>query len=715
MTRYGGDLKSWNKKEIQKETAFALRDKFGLDLLEASIFARRGITDGGELLYYLEDNERFMRNPFCFSQMEDAVDRILSALEEGEKILIFGDRDVDGITATVVLYEQLKRMGADVSYRLPRGDDAYGVSLDAVEEFAKNYGTLLITVDCGISNNVEIQRAQELGISVIVTDHHNPPETIPPADVIINPKCKDSGYPFSDISGCAVAFKLAQALRFSQTELYKEDLCLLNVRDESVVECLKLRNLSRGKSFEKDFSSGTLSLSSSGLLDFLRGEQIFVWDAPKVSQALKNLFGTSVEFNLFDVRPEAAKIIPSLSRASLEKLSSVSKFAKYCAQEGTEMSAFFNVFVTYLEKKMEKSSAARSLANERDLQLVALSVFSDIMPLKDENRIFARRALDAINKARVRPGLVELFSRQGLLGKRVCGRDLGWNVIPALNAAGRLGTPEDSLRLFLEEDPAARESYAEKILSQNEERKKLENSSWELLGGRPERSLEKFGGKFCLVVEEKINRGVVGRIAAKLVQRVNVPAIAMTKIDGVYVGSMRTARGVNCTDFLDSFGDIYINHGGHSGAAGFSLTAQNFEVFQQKLPAVVQGLSLNDDEKEAVDIDAELTPQYVNDGLLKVVDRFEPYGNENPELVFMTRGAKIAGGQILGRGERQHLKLYLEIGKLKWPALWWDQGALWKTQFNEGDLIDIAFNFQRNVFNGHEEMQLTLLAARESC
>ena len=252
-------------------------------------------------------------------------------------------------------------------------------------------------------------------------------------------------------------------------------------------------------------------------------------------------------------------------------------------------------------------------------------------------------------------------------------------------------------------------------LEREKERKKLENSSWELLGGRPERSLEKFGGKFCLVVEEKINRGVVGRIAAKLVQRVNVPAIAMTKIDGVYVGSMRTARGVNCTDFLDSFGDIYINHGGHSGAAGFSLTAQNFEVFQQKLPAVVQGLSLNDDEKEAVDIDAELTPQYVNDGLLKVVDRFEPYGNENPELVFMTRGAKIAGGQILGRGERQHLKLYLEIGKLKWPALWWDQGALWKTQFNEGDLIDIAFNFQRNFFNGHEEMQLTLLAARESC
>ena len=108
----------------------------------------------------------------------------------------------------------------------------------------------------------------------------------------------------------------AQLDSIARREAYKQDICLLNVRDGAVVECLKVRNMVKRKAFEKDFSGGSLSLSSSGLLEFLRGEQIFVWDAPKVSQALKNLFGTSVEFNLFDVRPEAAKIIPSLSRAS---------------------------------------------------------------------------------------------------------------------------------------------------------------------------------------------------------------------------------------------------------------------------------------------------------------------------------------------------------------------------------------------------------------
>ena len=95
-----------------------------------------------------------------------------------------------------------------------------------------------------------------------------------------------------------------------------------------------------------------------------------------------------------------------------------------------------------------------------------------------------------------------------------------------------------------------------------------------------------------------------------------------------------------------------------------------------------------------------------------MVDLFEPYGNENPELVFMTKGVRIAGGQVMGKGERQHLKLYLKIGRQKWPALWWDQGPLYKTEFNDGDLIDVAYNFQRNTFNGHEGRQLQIVDCR---
>jgi len=127
--------------------------------------------------------------------MEDAVERILAAKEEGEKTLVFGDSDVDDITGTALLAGYLESIGMDVTWRIPTGDESYGLSLEAAEEFAAKDGTLIITVDCGISRFVEIKRANELNIDVIVTDHHEPQEEIPQALVIINPKLKNSSYP----------------------------------------------------------------------------------------------------------------------------------------------------------------------------------------------------------------------------------------------------------------------------------------------------------------------------------------------------------------------------------------------------------------------------------------------------------------------------------------------------------------------------------------
>ena len=100
-------IKKWIKKEIQKETVVDISKKYGIDSLTASIFTRRGITDGKDLIFFLEDDMRFLHNPFLFNQMEDAVDRILDAKDEGEKVLIFGDRDVDGITSIAILYKHL--------------------------------------------------------------------------------------------------------------------------------------------------------------------------------------------------------------------------------------------------------------------------------------------------------------------------------------------------------------------------------------------------------------------------------------------------------------------------------------------------------------------------------------------------------------------------------------------------------------------------------
>lgn len=724
-------MRNWNKKELPPEAVKSLCKKYSLDALSASILMRRGITEGRDLMWFLEDDARFLHSPFEFAQMEDAVDRILAAKEEGEKVLIFGDRDVDGITATAVLFGQLERMGIDVSWRLPSGDDVYGVSMEAVDDFAKDFGTLLISVDCGISCVDEIAHANEFGINTIITDHHNPPEILPPAEIILNPKCADSGYPFAEISGCAVAFKLAQALRFSQTELYKEEICLLNTRTEknsecekTIIECAKVRNLVRVENFvlEIDENSFTQSAGEKGaaLFNFLKGEHIFVWDAKKNLDALKNIFSSAVEFNLFDIRPECAKIIPQVSASSLEQIQRASKIARY-ENSTTELDALFNIFVTYLEKKISANFPAHIACDESDLQLVTLSALSDIMPLKNENRIFARRGLSSLNCGKARQGLAQILARQKLLNQTITSSDLAWSVIPILNASGRLGMPEVSLQLFLENDARKSDEILSSLFKMNEERKRLVDAATDFLGARPEKSLAKFGGKICLVSEEKIDRGVLGLIATKLLRRTGAPSIVITKVganseDGAenfYIGSMRSDEKICCTEFLDKFGDIYINHGGHAAAAGFSISEKNYELFLQKIHSVVDATNFNADSNDAIQIDAEIPHQHLTEDLMKIIDNFEPYGNEFRQFVFITRGAKIVAAQIIGKTEPAHLKLTLEIGEHKWPALWWGAAEKLNAPFKVGDKIDFLYNYERNVFNGVEGRRLVILDAKK--
>ena len=179
---------NFQKKPVKKCEIEPLCEKFNINQILASIFVRRGITSSADLMYFLEEDLRFQHSSFCFSDIEDAVERIIQAKEDNEKILIFGDSDVDGITSTAILYDYLVKFGCDVQWRLPLADDAYGLSMAAVDDFAAQQGSLIITVDCGISNVEETKHAMEMGIDVIITDHHNPQKELPPALIILNPK-----------------------------------------------------------------------------------------------------------------------------------------------------------------------------------------------------------------------------------------------------------------------------------------------------------------------------------------------------------------------------------------------------------------------------------------------------------------------------------------------------------------------------------------------
>lgn len=715
-------MKNWIKKRITREDVGALYDKFGVNALTASILARRGITEGADVQFFLEDDLRFMHNPFLFANMEDAVDRILQAKDEGENVLIFGDRDVDGITSTAVLYDCLTSLGINVSWRLPGGTDPYGLNKNAVDEFEKNFGSLVITVDCGISNVEEIAYATEKGMDVIVIDHHTPPEILPSPAIIVNPKCEDSGYPFKDISGCAVVYKVVSALRFAASGLYKNEVALLSATaspngEECTIEVLKLQNLVEKGSLSITVRAGT-SISDTKLVDFLRGQQIFVWDEKSTSSLLSQIFGSGAEFNFMDLRGEVAKVFPAMGGASLSQLKSKSKLARYNPDQNTEIKGFYNIFVTFVNAQISKQFPSYAKANERDLQLVALAALADIMPLKNENRIFIRHGIASMNKGNAREGLRELLSMQGLLGKRINATDLSWNINPALNATGRLGHPEIGLELFLEKDAGKRTEIAQKIIEMNNERKALGNEGWNFAALQAKQSIQKYGGKLCVIIddsgEQKINRGVSGTIAGKLVNLYDIPSMAITIVDDNAIGSMRSCRGFEVLSLLDKMADLFVSYGGHAYAAGFTFKKERLPDFLAALDKFVPEIELSNSEAEQINIDAEIPSDYLKPDLLAIVDNFEPYGEENRELTFMSKNLRICDAALIGKTERQHLKLTFDLGKTKWPAMFWGGAESLHRDFDKGDNVDVLYQVGRNCYNGVETPQLIITDIRKS-
>ncbi len=179
----------------------------------AEILLRKGITDIDEIHRFFNPHMDHTHDPFMFKDMDRAVKRVRKAIENQEQITIYGDYDVDGTTATALLYLGLQRIGAIVNYYIPhRMIDGYGLSLNGVQQLCDEGTKLIITVDCGINAVDEVDEITRLGMELIVTDHHNPKDILPEALSIINAKVEDSGYPYADLAGVGAAYKLMMAI-----------------------------------------------------------------------------------------------------------------------------------------------------------------------------------------------------------------------------------------------------------------------------------------------------------------------------------------------------------------------------------------------------------------------------------------------------------------------------------------------------------------------
>ena len=206
--------KKWELYEYNEKDVKDIALKYNISEILATILINRNIVKSDkDVKTFLEPTRYDFHDPYIMPDMQKAVDRIMKAIKNKEKVIIYGDYDVDGITSTMVLKSFLDENGLETGYKIPnRLHEGYGLNKNAIKEIADQGYKLIITVDCGISGTEEIKYAYELGMEVIVTDHHEPLDTIPDAVAVIDCKREDNTYPFKSLAGCGVVFKLIQAL-----------------------------------------------------------------------------------------------------------------------------------------------------------------------------------------------------------------------------------------------------------------------------------------------------------------------------------------------------------------------------------------------------------------------------------------------------------------------------------------------------------------------
>ena len=222
--------KKWQIYQSDYEKIKELQEKYNINKLSATILSNRGIIEEKQIKKFLDPKRTDFYNPFLMPDMESAVNRILKAIENNEKIIIYGDYDVDGITSVTVLKSFFQDRGIHVDEYIPnRLNEGYGLNKTAIEKISKQKYTLMITVDCGISAIEEIDYANQLGIETIVTDHHEPGNELPKALAVVDAKRKDNKYPCRNLAGVGVVFKLIQALSIKLNLDEKEYLKYLDI------------------------------------------------------------------------------------------------------------------------------------------------------------------------------------------------------------------------------------------------------------------------------------------------------------------------------------------------------------------------------------------------------------------------------------------------------------------------------------------------------
>lgn len=553
-----------------KKTEELLSKEFGIHPIISQILVSRGIRDSETARRYLYPSLNDLHSPFLMKDIQKGVARLLKAIHHNENIIIYGDYDADGITSVVILYKFIKEITPHIDFYIPdRIQEGYGLKIPAIDNFKNNNVSLIITVDCGISDVEQIAYANSLGIDTIILDHHEISGPLPLAVAAINPNREDCSFPFKRLAGVGIAFNFLIALRGS--------------------------------------------LNKEGF-----------W---------KN------------------KNYPNLRE--------------------------------YLD-------------------IVSLGTIGDIAPLIDENRIFAKIGLDLITEGN-RPGIKALKEVSGVDGQNIDSFKASFSLIPRINAAGRIASPLEAVRLLLTDDLTEARVLAEKLDSYNRNRqlmeKKILSDILEIIANN--KSFEKMNA--LVFASDKWHPGIVGIVASRLVELFNRPAFIISLNNGVGKGSGRSVSGFNIYKGIQQCADLLLSFGGHYHAAGISIKEENIEKFTSVLNEIMGNGAEYSETITEIDVDTECPLAKLSSDWLAQLEILAPFGSKNPEPLLYAKNVKASSLFIVGNN---HLKMRLVSNGTSCDSIWFNMGKYMNTL--DGVNFDIVFTPQINNWNGSPDIQLKI-------
>ncbi len=548
-----------------------------------TILQARGLQNETVRESFLNPDYTAGHDPFLLPDMTKAVERLVQARERQEKVVIYGDYDIDGLTATTVLVEALAAFGFRfVETFIPnRFVEGYGMTVDAVERIASTGAKLIITVDCGSLSEEPITRANELGVDVIVTDHHNVAPVQPPAVAVINPKRLLQDYP----------------KRYNDLQL-------------------------------------TRIIKNKPLYPFL--------DLPGVGVAFK--------------------------------------------------------LVQALQTRLD----GLPLGQEKWLlDLVALGTVCDVVTLVDENRMHVYWGLKVLAKTK-RPGLRALMAVAGVESEKVNARSLGFMLGPRMNASGRLETARYAQELLLAKKGEEALELAERLDAMNAERRAEQDK----IHKAAVKQAEEYRYHEVLVVSHADwNHGIVGIVAAKLLEKYKKPTFVLQELGEEAKGSARSYGDFSAADAIRAADDLITKGGGHKLAAGLTLPIGNIELFRTRVNEYFSSLQLAPQPPlllpkadvavdDLGDITEELTTQ---------IATLEPFGNGNPEPILRVNNVHVISLRRMG-SDGQHLKLTVRDKKgNSLELIAFNAEEVWFVE--PGEQIDIWIQLLINEWRGVRKVE----------